>query len=172
MNLIKRKIEFKEAKYLVEKIKLTPNIMGYSMDEWIKSNNVYVVEDVHGNIMGACLSSDISHDWISIAALFVFPEFRGQGFGKSLLYASINDALSNNKKIYITTANPIIISIIDKFNFVSFDSLTKLFINVPNKLYFFFYYIKWISNEFRFREIIRKSMFLRSESKFIFAIKT
>jgi hypothetical protein len=59
-----------------------PNIMGYSLREWISAENIMVAENEDGNIAGVYLSYDFHQNWNKIAALFIFEGFRGTGIGK------------------------------------------------------------------------------------------
>ncbi|MBS3030421.1 MAG: hypothetical protein HCA26_26560 [Dolichospermum sp. DET66] len=59
-EISKRKVTKAEAELLVREIKLTPNIMGYSLTEWMSAEYIIVAEDENGNMGGACLNMEDS----------------------------------------------------------------------------------------------------------------
>ncbi|MEA5618049.1 GNAT family N-acetyltransferase [Cronbergia sp. UHCC 0137] len=168
-----RKITKSEAELVVRKIKLTPNIMGYSLIEWIRADHIIVAEDENGNIAGVCLNYDFHQDWNKIAALFVFEEFRGMGLGKLLFYKSCEDALKRGKNVYTISANEIVINMMKDLDFSISDSLTNLpkVTNIKYKLAFYSHHIVWIMNFYRLQEIIRKIIVYKYQKKFIYGIK-
>lgn len=172
LKVLKRKITRTEAELLIEQIKLTPNIIGYCLSEWLEAENIVVAEDDKGNLVGACLNYDFSKDWSKIAALFVLEEFRGQGIGKLLFYESFKDAIQRGKNIYIISSNPIILKIMSKLEFLTFEGLT----NFPKEYYnyqltFYMHSIKWLINFYRIKEIIRKKIVYNSQETFLYGIK-
>ena len=80
-KISKRTVTKAEAELLVRQIKLTPNIMGYSLTEWMSAEYIIVAEDDNGNMVGVCLNYDFHPNWNKIAALFVIEEYRGTGLG-------------------------------------------------------------------------------------------
>ncbi|NEO03845.1 MAG: GNAT family N-acetyltransferase [Moorea sp. SIO3I7] len=172
ITVLKRKVSKSEAELLVKAIKSTPNIIGYSLKEWLEAEHVIVSENEKGNLLGACLNYDINRDWYKIGALFVFKEFRGQGIGKSLFYKSVEDAVQRGKNVYTISSNPIVIKIIEdsEFEKVSkFFDLTKVW--KEDRLFFFKHTVVWIMNLYRIKEIFRKTIVFNSNAPFVFGVK-
>ncbi|MBE9007409.1 GNAT family N-acetyltransferase [Fortiea sp. LEGE XX443] len=172
-RISKRKVTKPEARLLVRQIKLTPNIMGYSLTEWMTAEHIMVAEDENGSFVGACLSYDFHEDWNKIAALFVLKEFRGMGLGRSLFDKSCEDALKRRKNLYTISANKIVIKMMQDLDFVTFDSLAHLPKSANNKYKFVFYshHLKWIANFYRLQEIARKTILYKSQKKFVYGVK-
>ena len=57
-RIIQRQISEAEAKLLIQRIKKTPYIMGYTLKEWLTAKNITVAEDENGNLAGVCLNFD------------------------------------------------------------------------------------------------------------------
>lgn len=171
-KIIKRKVTQSEAELLVNAIKLTPNIMGYSYTEWLSAEHIIVAEDENGKMLGACLNYDFHEHWSKIAALFVFEEFRSRGIGKSLFYQSCQDALNRNKNIYTISANKIIIKMMADLNFVMFNNLSSLAKNNQQyQVIFYWHSLLWLMNFYRIQEITRKSILYKHYTNFVYGIK-
>ena len=113
-----RKVNQLEAKKMIDKIKTTPNIVGYTIKEWLNCEHIIVAEDEGGQLLGACLNYDFAESWTKIAALYVFEEFRGRGIGKALFYESFNDAMKRHKNVYTISRNPTIIKMMKEVNYL------------------------------------------------------
>jgi GNAT superfamily N-acetyltransferase len=172
-RIIQRQISEAEAKLLIQRIKNTPNIMGYSLNEWLKAQNLMVAEDEYGNLAGVCLNYVLDEKWHKIAALFVLDEYRGIGIGKSLFYKSVETALETEKYIYTNSANPIVIKMMDALGFFKFDSLANFPKEYsPDKLLIYSHSLKWVLNPYRVREIIRKKLVYGLREPFVYGIKS
>jgi GNAT superfamily N-acetyltransferase len=168
-QIIKRQLTDNEARLVVKEIKSTPYIVGYSLSEWIKSENILVAEDEIGNLLGVCLIYDFHKDWCKIAALFVLNDFRGRGIGKALFYRSVKDALERGKNVYMISANPIVIQMMKKSNFCLFKNIFNLQNSYTTyQLYFYIHHIIWTMNLYRLKEIIRKKIVYNSSEYFVF----
>lgn len=168
-QIVKRKLTDSESKLVVKEIKSTPYIVGYSLSEWIKAENILVAEDDIGNLLGVCLTYDFHKDWCKIAALFVLNDFRGLGIGKTLFYRSVRDALERGKNVYTISANPIVIQMMKKFKFRLFKNVFDLQNSHKDYyLYFYIHHIIWTINLYRIKEIIRKKIVYKSSEYFIF----
>jgi predicted GNAT family acetyltransferase len=169
-KLVKRKVTTSEANLLIDKIKLTPYIMGYSFKEWMSAENIIVAENETGHLVGVCFSYDFHEHWRKIAVLFVIEKFRNKGIGKLLFYESCQDAIKMGKKIYTISANPYVIKMIQNLDFILFDSLMDL-PKIEDKLIFYFHSIKWLINFYRLQEIARKLIVYKNHQKFFYCIK-
>jgi len=173
-NIYQRKVTKLEAELLVNQIKLTPYIMGYSRREWLKSQYTIIAEDIDGNIVGACLTYDFDQDWNKIAALFVLEEFRGRGLGKLLFYAAYKDAIKRKKNLYTMSANNLVIKMMQDLDFVMFNGLLELPKSYQRfQLIFYLHTVIWLMSSFRVQEIFRKAGFyqLYRNYNFVYGIK-
>lgn len=171
-QIIQRQINEAEAKLVIQEIKKTPYIMGYSLNEWLKAQNIMVAENEQGNLVGVCLNYDLSEKWHKIAALFVLEEFRGREIGKSLFYASVEKALQRKKYIYASSANPIVINMMDDLGFVKYGNLADFSREYSQDIWLIYSHnLKWVFNLYRAREIIRKKLVYGLGQSFVYRIK-
>jgi len=103
--IIHRPLTRSEAQELHQELKTTPNILGYTVRELLRLNDVQVAE-VEQQFAGACWSIDLAQGWTEIAALYVLPEFRGRGLGKSLFRAAWERVQRRERHIYVLSRNP------------------------------------------------------------------
>ncbi|MBX2862176.1 MAG: GNAT family N-acetyltransferase [Leptolyngbyaceae cyanobacterium MAG.088] len=172
VRILKRRITSAEASLLVSEIKKTPNIIGYSFQEWIRANNIIVAEEEEGSLIGACLNYDFHKEWRKIAALYVLRDFRGVGVGRKLFYESFDDAQNNRRNIYTISANPSVIKMMDELKLRGFNSFASLVCKFPSyRSLFCKHTIQWITNSYRLQELARKSIFCRTDERFIYGIK-
>lgn len=172
-KIIKRKIRESEAKLLVERIKFTPNIIGYTIEEWLGSEHVFIAEDQQGELMGACLNYDIARDWTKIAALYVLDEFRSKGIGKALFYESFNDSIARQKNIYTISCNPIVISLMGELEFTIFGGLQDFPASyVADQVDFYLHTLQWLASPYRIMEITRKQFVCRPQQPFLYGLKS
>jgi GNAT superfamily N-acetyltransferase len=171
-KISKRKVTKAEAELLVRQIKLTPNIMGYSLTEWMSAEYISVAEDENGKMLGVCLNYDFHANWHKIAALFVMEEYRGMGLGKMLFYESYQDAIIRGKKIYTMSINEIVIKMMQDLDFLTFNSLLQMpRITNGDKLIFYSHSLVWLMNFYRIKEIIRKTIVYNHHKTFVYGIK-
>ncbi|MBU7585133.1 MAG: GNAT family N-acetyltransferase [Nostoc sp. TH1S01] len=171
VKILKRKVTKSEAELLVKQIKLTPNIIGYSLTEWLAAEHVIVAEDEDCKMLGVCLNYDINKYWYKIASLFVFEEFRGKGIGKLLFYESYKYAVKRHKNAYTISANKIVIKMMRDLDFLLFDNLLNLPKMVSkHKLVLCLHSLIWITNLYRIQEVIRKSIVYQNHTNFIYGI--
>jgi predicted GNAT family acetyltransferase len=172
-KIIKRRIHELEAELLVEKIKFTPNIIGYTIREWLDSEHVLVAEDHQGQLLGACLNYDIAKNWTKIAALYVLDEFRGQGIGKALFYESCSDSTGRHKSIYTISCNPLIISFMREIGFTTFSSLQDFPASyMVDQVDFYIHTLQWLASPYRIMEITRKQFVCRPQQPFLYGLKS
>jgi GNAT superfamily N-acetyltransferase len=172
-RIIKRKVNESEAKLLVRYIKSTPNIVGYTFDEWLNNKHTFIAEDDRGQLLGACLNYDINPKWTKIAALYVLEEFRSSGIGKALFYESFNDAINRAKNVYTISCNPIVLNIMSELEFTTFANLIEFpsaYMEDRNGLYI--HTLEWLSSAYRIQEIIRKQFVCRSQQPFLYGLKS
>ncbi|MEA5569273.1 GNAT family N-acetyltransferase [Anabaena sp. UHCC 0399] len=171
IKICKRKITQSEAELLIREIKLTPNIIGYSLTEWMDAEHIIVAENEDGKMLGVCLNYDFHEHWSKIAALFVFEEFRGKGIGKLLFYEAYKDAEIRHKNVYTISANRMVIKMMEDLNFLLFHSLLDLPTIVSQyRFNFYWHSLGWVVNFYRIKEIIRKSIVYTEHINFVYGI--
>jgi GNAT superfamily N-acetyltransferase len=172
LTVAKTKINESEAKFLIEQIKFTPNIIGYTLKEWLNAEHIIVAKNEYGELLGVCLSYDIAESWTKIAVLLVLKEFRSQGIGKALFYNSVADAISRQKNVYTISCNPIVINLMDRLQFTKFNSLLKFpEAYQKHKLTIYFDNLQWLVNSYRMQEIIRKKLVYKLNDPFFYGLK-
>lgn len=166
-----------EAVLLAEKIKMTPNITGYSSSEWMSFANVLTADSSDGTLKGVCLCCDFGKIWTYISVLFVFEEYRGQGIGHALFKEACDVSAARKRNIYTSSRNSTVINMMKEEEFSIFDTLYKL--PKPYKRYellFFIRLVKWIASYYRIKEMFRKSKKFKDSYKdssdFVYGIKT
>ena len=172
IKLFSRNLQPHEAQTIVEEIKKTPNITGYSLKEWLSFKNILVAED-KGKIMGVCLYYDFHRNWSFISVLIVLKPFRGMGIGKNLFERCCDNILRDGKNIYTASKNPIVIDIMKKMDFILFDSLFGLPKGYKKyELIFILRLINWIFSSYRLKELVRKAKLYGVRSNFTYGIKS
>jgi predicted GNAT family acetyltransferase len=172
-KIIKRKIKRSEAKLLIKHIRFTPNIIGYSLKEWLNAEHIIVAEDENEQLLGACLNYDISEKWTKIAALYVFEEFRNQGIGKALFYESFNDAMKRQKNVYTISSNPIVIKSMTQLEFTTFKNLLDFPKDYQaHQSMIYAHTFQWLLNPYRIQEIIRKKIVYKLNDPFFYGLKS
>jgi predicted GNAT family acetyltransferase len=173
LTIVKTKINESEAKLLVEQIKFTPKIIGYTLKEWLNAEHIIVAKNENEQLLGACLNYDFAENWTKIAVLFVLEKFRNQGIGKALFYNSVADAMNRQKNVYTLSCNPIVINFMDRLQFTKFNSL----LNFPeayqkHKSTIYFHNLQWLINSYRVQEIIRKKLVYKLNDPFFYGLKS
>jgi predicted GNAT family acetyltransferase len=172
-KIVKRKVNELEARILIHHIKSTPNIIGYTLNEWLNAEHIFIAEDEQGQLLGACFNYDINENWNKIAALYVLEEFRGRGLGKDLFYESFNDAINRHKNVYTISCNPIILNILNELEFTTFTNLIEFpRTYMDDRIGFYIHTLEWLSSAYRIKEIIRKQFVCRHQQPFVYGLKS
>ena len=172
-KLVSRNLQPNEAQTVVDEVKTTPNITGYSLKEWLSYKKILVAEDEEGKMLGVCLYYDFHKNWSFISVLIVLKPFRGMGIGKSLFEKCCDNILRDGKNIYTASKNPIVINMMKKMNFTLFDTLFGL----PKgyKKYEFIFILRlinWIFSSYRLKQAVRKAKLYGVRSNFTYGIKS
>lgn len=174
-TIVQRVLTETEAELIVNKIKSSPNITGYSFSEWLEftRENLLIAENEKGEMIGVCCYYDFSPKWSYLAVLYVFEEYRGEGIGKKLFYQACANILESKKSIYISTRTPAVIKMMNDLGFTTFDTLLTL--PEPFKEYELDFLIRgarWVLNSYRLKEIIRKALIFQNQPGFLYGIKS
>jgi len=157
----KRKLTPAEAKILVAALKDTPNITGYSEDEWLHFSDVWVAE-IDGKFAAVAVNQDFGSDWTYLAVLFVLPEYRSIGIGKKLFDTQLEAIRSCKRGVYTCSRNPLVIEWMKKEGMSL--STTMWSAPLPILLYYLIFYI----SPYRIREFLRKSSQFKNEPKWVY----
>ena len=172
-KIVRRNLQNHEAQTIVDEIKRTPNITGYSQKEWLSFKEVLIAENSEGKMIGVCLYYDFHRDWSFISVLLTLKPFRNMGIGQSLFKIACDNILNDGKNIYTASKNPIVIKMMKKMDFILFDTLFKL--PEEYKEYEFIFtlrLINWILSSYRIKELIRKAKLYGVQSNFVYGIKS
>ena len=88
-RILTRKLTEGEIRLLMQLIRETPNITGYSYREWQAFTNVLVAES-GGKLAGVCVTKPLYGKWYEIAVLYVLEEYRAHGIGSELFKARVS----------------------------------------------------------------------------------
>lgn len=108
LTITPRRLERDEAVALHREIRETPNILGFTVGEWMRFRDLQVA-DIDGEFAGAALSLDMPFGWTDIAAICVLRAHRGAGTGKQLFYAAWKQAEIRKRHIYMMSRNPTVV---------------------------------------------------------------
>ena len=161
-QILKTQLSENEVNIFQSEIKNTPNITGYTKNEWVKFKDVWVAK-VDGEVAGVCVNIEIDREWTEIAVLYVLDRYRGKGIGLGLFNTSFECLKENGKKIYTTTRNPKVENYMigKKFSFVSFFALP-----LPILLF----NLRFVCSIFRVREYFRKQMYKNDLAPFKYGV--
>lgn len=157
----RRKLTRTEAGILVSALRDTPNITGYSLEEWLRFSDVWVAE-VDGKFAGVAVNEDFGSYWTYITALFVMPEYQGKGVGKELFGTQLAVIQECKRGAYTCSRNPMVI----KWMKSSGMSLSSTMWTAP--LPILFYYLTFYISLYRLREFLRKSKEFKNEPKWVY----
>jgi GNAT superfamily N-acetyltransferase len=104
-----RPLTHAEAARLHRELRTTPNILGYTVAELRRWQNV-LVQEIAGASAGVCLSVDLADGWTEVSVLYVLPEFRGRGIGRRLFTVAVDLARGRGRHVYALSRNPQVVS--------------------------------------------------------------
>lgn len=160
-----------EAQKLMDSIRSTPNITGYSLGEWLDPANVLVARSQTGTLMGACLVTHFGWKWSEIAVLYVFEPFRGYGVGRSLFAQALVEF--SQRHLLVISRNPSVMRMAKHSEFTILNSLSNL--GQGYQKYWLtlniVYEVTWLGNFYRLQEIMRKSRVYPNQLPFEYGLK-
>lgn len=145
-----------EARTLYALIKLTPNILGYTMYELLRFRDVWVAE-VGGELAGVCIAIDMPLGWTEFAALCVADEFRGMGIGSELFDRAWKTSLERRRRIFVMSRHPSVLTMMRAHGMTIHKN--PLFAPLSVQLYNTWH----MSSRYRWKELIRKEPMRRAD---------
>ena len=148
-EILHRPLTYSEAVRLFAELKMTPNILGYTVRELTRLSDVFVAE-VGGEFAGACFSVDLTQGWTEIAALCVLADFRGAGLGRKLFWAAWERTQERRRHVYVLSRNPQVVEWMRELGMVVDDKLWRAPLAVH------WYMPRYMASRYRFTESVRK----------------
>ncbi len=160
----KRLLTKTEITSLVDGIKNTVNITGFTKNE-LKSFGVPYVAEINGKLVGVAYATPLSKDWSELAILFIWPEFRGKGIGTALFETAWREMVANHQSIYIVSRTKSVIELMQSKG-MKFVGLINLPWSVKRDV--IYYALKSI---YRIKEFVRKLIVFPGAPAYHYAIK-
>ena len=153
-----RHLSLREAGVVIDEIKKSPKITGYNKVEWTRTKTTFVAEGRGGELSGVCLVDDFHRTWAEIAVVYVLPQYRRAGIGRSLIEAAHASIRQRGKNTLIFFSEPVVRNIVVDLGFKTSSGLTRLSEELKQERWILrhYYPVRWLSNPFRIKEIIRK----------------
>lgn len=123
-----------EIATLAQALNEAPEFARYSSKELGKFNKrrgIICLRSKMKEMIGVATHRPISRNWEEFTTFYVFPKFRGKGFG-GMLWRKTTEKLAN-KNIFLVTTNSKVKAIAEKSGFIK-----KGFVHLPNKVINFF----------------------------------
>jgi len=149
VDITKRVLTDSEITLLINEIKTTPNIIGFTAKEW-RSFGQYYVAIVDGKLAGICLATSINRQWSELTMLYVLTKYRRLGIGRKLFNIAWEELRKNHQNIYCVSRSEAVLNMMKEkqMKFVSIFSLPWAL-----KADIIFYALKSI---YRIKEFFRK----------------
>jgi len=163
-KIVRRRLSDEEIALLIEEIKQTPDIIGFTAFEWANFDGVFVAE-INNKLAGIITLANTFGNWVNIAAFYVLPKYQGSGIGNRLFEAALRAAMRKKKNVYVITYNEIAAAIMKKNGLQTYDDFFKL------PLFVIFANILHALNCYRIYEFIRKKIAFPADRKLIFGVK-
>lgn len=161
LTITKSKLTRQEINYLVEGIKATPNIIGYTKREWERFGEVFVAR-VDGKMVAVAVNSNLTDGWAETPVLFVNEDYRFKGIGKKLFTEAIAELKKSSQNIYYVSRNPIVIKWMQEEG-MKFDNI--FYLPFPVILHI----IHKSLSLYRIKEYIRKLIIFPHQKPFLHA---
>ena len=163
LQITHRALTSEEIDLCIQALKETPNITGYTKQEWQNFGKVFVAK-VNSELVAVAVNVEISKHWEELAVLIVLEKFRGRGLGKTLFNLALQDILGRKKNAYTTSRNPIVLNLMKQSGF-KFTSLFQLPLPIT------FFNLRFIYSLYRLQEFLRKQKAFPGQPAFEYGVK-
>lgn len=172
-EVIKRPLTSQEAEILVQEVRKTPNITGYTVKEWLQCQHVFVAVGPDGQMLGACMNDDFAREWTEIAVLIVLEPFRQRGIGRGFIEASLRNLQQRRRNVLIISREPNVLRMMKEFRFDLYPSLLR--VDGPYKKHKFtlgvYYPLRAMMSFYRWYEVRRKKSVFGNQASFTYGLK-
>lgn len=170
----RRRLTRHEAAGIVEGIASEPHITGYSLREWTRSRDVFVLYDgERRQVAAALLVHHLIGRWSELAALYVVTAYRGNGLSTELMQLALQTLRFEPRTYLACYSNPWVARCIEDCGFTRIDSGASRGSRLPalSRLYLrLLYKPQWLSNLYRIKELLRKQRRFDKRFRFTMAI--
>jgi GNAT superfamily N-acetyltransferase len=162
--LVQRQLTREEAALLHRELKTTPNILGYTIWEIVRFQDVTIAE-IDGRLAGVCVCKDLLFGWTDIAVLYVLPEYRGRGLASELYSDAWSRCIERKRHIYTLSRSPAVIHLMKRNGMEMSTSMmmAPLAVHIHMQIH--------MSSLYRIAESVRKGFTMKRESELIGGIK-
>ncbi|MBQ1099048.1 GNAT family N-acetyltransferase [Streptomyces sp. NPDC097107] len=157
--MVRRPLTAAEAAEVMERIRTSPHITGYSLREWTGKRDTFLLRDTaSGRVAGALLVHHLLGGWSEIAVVYVFEEHRGHGLGRLLLEDAVGAIRTSGRKLLLFFSSARMGHIAAGSGFDLHDSEADLTRGSLSRGLFLgiLYKAQWLASLYRLREIRRK----------------
>jgi GNAT superfamily N-acetyltransferase len=163
-KIVKRRLTEEEIAFLMNAIKETPTVTGFSENEWRNFDGVFVAE-VDNRFVGVITLANTFGNWVNMPASYLLPEYRGLGIGNALYAAAVKAAMRKKKDICAIIDSEIAENILRQNRVQIYES----FFELPFLVMLF--NMAHVLNCYRIYEFIRKRIVFPAERKLTYGIK-
>ncbi|MFF5897118.1 GNAT family N-acetyltransferase [Streptomyces argenteolus] len=164
-----------EADEVMEQIRRSSAITGYSAAEWTGGRDTFVlVHTVTGRLAGALLVHHLLGRWSEIAVVFVLEEHRGRGLGPRMLHDALAGLRAMDRDLLLFFSSDTMGRICAEAGFTLSASEADFVRGSLARAFYLkvVYKIQWLANTYRLRELRRKRRAYRCSFTFRVAALT
>jgi GNAT superfamily N-acetyltransferase len=159
-----RPLQAREAVRLSVALRETPNILGYLPQELLRFPDALVVtKQPENGFAGVCLTKKLPQNWVDIAVIYVFPEYRTHGIGTALFQRALRDLRAQQKRVLCVSREDSVLRLMreEKMRFIHSWQIPFLLQMAYSRHYLSLY---------RLGEAIRKQAVYPSQPLFRYAV--
>ncbi|MET9594477.1 GNAT family N-acetyltransferase [Streptomyces sp. NPDC006516] len=174
-DVLRRPLSTAEADEVMEQIRRSSAITGYSAAEWTGGRDTFVLVDkATGRLAGALLVHHLLGRWSEIAVVFVLEEHRGRGLGRRMLHGALGSLRAMDRDLLLFFSSDTMGRICAEAGFAVSASEADFVRGSLARAFHLkvVYKIQWLSNAYRLREMRRKRRAFRCSFEFRVAALT
>ncbi len=148
-----------EAGRVIDEIRSSATITGYSFDEWTRTRETLVVTDADdGELVAVALAHHLVGGWTELAVLYVLDGHRGRGVGTVLLDESVRHLRASRRRILMFFCDDQMQHLAQRAGFVVHADEAAFARGSLLRFLFIrsFYKPQWLADAYRRRELRRK----------------